>query len=116
MKVLLRIIFVFTCFATAENAIAQQFNQKQVQLIDGKTYYLHKIEKGNTLYSLSKMYSVKIKDLIGENPQLDEGLKIGQVIRVPIKKVDTKAAANNPPKAEGKYLIHNVIAKETMYS
>jgi LysM repeat protein len=116
LKVLLRIIFVFTCFYTAESAIAQQFNQKQVQLIDGKTYYLHKIEKGNTLYSLSKMYSVKIKDLIGENPQLEKGLKIGQVIRIPVKKVDTKAAANNPPKAEGKYLIHSVIAKETMYS
>ena len=116
LKVLLRIIFVFTCFYTAESAIAQQFNQKQVQLIDGKTYYLHRIEKGNTLYSLSKMYSVKIKDLIRENPQLEEGLKIGQVIRIPVKKVDTKAAANNPPKAEGKYLVHNVIAKETMYS
>ncbi len=103
-------------FYTAESAIAQQFNQKQVQLIDGKTYYLHRIEKGNTLYSLSKMYSVKIKDLIRENPQLEEGLKIGQVIRIPVKKVDTKAAANNPPKAEGKYLVHNVIAKETMYS
>ena len=68
-----------------------------MQLIEGKTYYLHKIEKGNTLYSLSKMYSVKIKDLIAENPQLEEGLKIGQVIRIPVKKVDSKAAANNPP-------------------
>ena len=116
LKVLLRIFFVFTCVIIAGNTNAQQFNQKQVQLIDGKTYYLHKIEKGNTLYSLSKMYSVKIKDLIGENPQLEEGLKIGQVIRIPVKKVDTKAAANNPPKAEGKYLVHNVIAKETMYS
>ena len=116
LKVLLRIFFVFTCVIIAGNTNAQQFNQKQVQLIDGKTYYLHKIEKGNTLYSLSKMYSVKIKDLIRENPQLEEGLKIGQVIRIPVKKVDTKAAANNPPKAEGKYLVHNVIAKETMYS
>ena len=116
LKVLLRIFFVFTCVIIACNTNAQQFNQKQVQLIDGKTYYLHRIEKGNTLYSLSKMYSVKIKDLIRENPQLEEGLKIGQVIRIPVKKVDTKAAANNPPKAEGKYLVHNVIAKETMYS
>tara|TARA_Y100000385_G_scaffold10186_1_gene10707 strand:- start:230138 stop:232000 length:1863 start_codon:yes stop_codon:yes gene_type:complete len=116
LKVLLRIFFVCTCLVATSSLNAQQFNQKEVQLIEGKTYYLHKIEKGNTLYSLSKMYSVKIKDLIAENPQLEEGLKIGQVIRIPVKKVDSKAAANNPPKAEGKYLVHTVIAKETVYS
>ena len=95
---------------------AQQFNEKQVQLIEGNTYYLHKIEKGNTLYSLSKMYSVKIKDLISENPQLEEGLKVGQVIRIPVKKVDTKKAADNPPKAEGSFLVHTVAPKETLYA
>ncbi len=97
-------------------ATAQNFNEKKVQLIDGKTYYLHKIEKGNTLYSLSKMYSVKIKDLLSENPQLEEGLKVDQVVRIPIKKVDTKAAAKNPPKAEGEYLVHTVLPKETLYA
>ena len=87
-----------------------------MQLIEGKTYYLHKIEKGNTLYSLSKMYSVKIKDLISENPQLEEGLKVDQVIRIPIKKVDAKAASNNPPVIEGKYLVHSVAPKENLCS
>ena len=79
-KILFLFLFVYV------GATAQQFNEKQVQLIDGKTYYLHKVEKGNTLYSLSKMYSIKTKDLLNENPQLEEGLKIGQVIRIPIKK------------------------------
>ena len=122
LKVLLRIIFVFTCFYTAESAIAQQFNQKQVQLIDGKTYYLHRIEKGNTLYSLSKMYSVKIKDLTRENPELKEGLKktmIGQVIRIPVKKVDTKAVRIMPGTTDataGKDMLEDISIQMTELS
>ena len=109
-KILFLFLFVYV------GATAQQFNEKQVQLIDGKTYYLHKVEKGNTLYSLSKMYSIKTKDLLNENPQLEEGLKIGQVIRIPIKKIDTKISGQNPPEARGELLFHEVLPKETLYS
>ena len=109
-KILFLFLFVYV------GATAQQFNEKQVQLIDGKTYYLHKVEKGNTLYSLSKMYSIKTKDLLNENPQLEERLKIGQVIRIPIKKIDTKISGQNPPEARGELLFHEVLPKESLYS
>ena len=111
-----KILFLFLFVFVYVGATAQQFNEKQVQLIDGKTYYLHKVEKGNTLYSLSKMYSIKTKDLLNENPQLEEGLKIGQVIRIPIKKIDTKISGQNPPEARGELLFHEVLPKETLYS
>ena len=111
-----KILFLFLFVFVYVGATAQQFNEKQVQLIDGKTYYLHKVEKGNTLYSLSKMYSIKTKDLLNENPQLEEGLKIGQVIRIPIKKIDTKISGQNPPEARGGLLFHEVLPKETLYS
>ncbi|MBD80826.1 MAG: hypothetical protein CL840_18060 [Crocinitomicaceae bacterium] len=116
IKGLLRFLVISFFVFCITTVYAQQFNAKQVQLIEGKTYYLHKVEKGNTLYSLSKMYSIKTKDLIKENPQLEEGLKIGQVIRIPIKKIDSKVSGTNPPMAEGEYLIHEVQPKETMYS
>ena len=111
-----KILFLFLFVFVYVGATAQQFNEKQVQLIDGKTYYLHEVEKGNTLYSLSKMYSIKTKDLLNENPQLEEGLKIGQVIRIPIKKIDTKISGQNPPEARGGLLFHEVLPKETLYS
>jgi len=111
----LKTLFITLFVLTIVGANAQQFNEKQVQLIDGKTYYLHKVEKGNTLYSLSKMYSIKTKDLLKENPQLEEGLKIDQVIRIPIKKIDVKVSGSNPPVAQGEFLIHEVLPKETLY-
>jgi len=115
-KAWFKILFLFLFVFVYVGATAQQFNEKKVQLIDGKTYYLHKVEKGNTLYSLSKMYSIKTKDLLNENPQLEEGLKIGQVIRIPIKKIDTKISGQNPPEARGELLFHEVLPKETLYS
>lgn len=113
---LLSLGLLLAVLLVAANSQAQQFNQKQVQLIDGKTYYLHKVEKGNTLYSLSKAYSIKIKDLLSENPQLEEGLKLGQVIRIPVKKVDTKLTGGNAPTLQGDTLIHEVLPKETLYA
>ncbi|UTW60838.1 LysM peptidoglycan-binding domain-containing protein [bacterium SCSIO 12741] len=117
---MIRQIYILAFLATLLGAFssdlnAQEYNDKQVQLIDGKTYYLHQVEKGNTLYSISKMYSIKIKDLLRENPQLEEGLKVGQVIRIPVKKVDTKVSGNNTPTVSGADLIHEVQQGETMY-
>lgn len=111
----LKLLICLFAFFGSLGIEAQQFNEKQVQLIEGKTYYLHKVEKGNTIYSLSKMYSIKVKDLISENPQLEEGLKIGQVIRVPIKKVDSKLTGGNSPVVAGANLVHEVLPKETLY-
>jgi LysM repeat protein len=107
-----------------KDSIDKEFdkNFKQVQLIDGKTYYLHRIGYGNSLYSLSKMYSVKIKDLTRENPQLKEGLKktmIGQVIRIPVKKVDTKAVRIMPGTTDataGKDMLEDISIQMTELS
>lgn len=107
-------LLVFSC-CWSFIIVGQQFNEKQVQLIDGNTYYLHKVEQGNTLYSISKMYSIPIKDLIRENPSLEQGLKIEQIIRIPVKKVSTKVSGKNVPVAQGAILIHTVEPKETLY-
>lgn len=57
-------------------------NQPVVSLPSGK----HMVEKGETLYSLSKKYNVSVDDFYAENPQLQtEGLKEGIVIVIPKK-------------------------------
>lgn len=51
--------------------------------INGKTYYIHKVEAGNTLYGLHKMYSVEAATIMAENPFLKDGLKVGQEVVIP---------------------------------
>ena len=43
----------------------------------------HKTEAGQTLYSISKLYGVSIEELKTLNPELKDGLKAGQVLKIP---------------------------------
>ena len=49
-------------------------------------YVFHEVVKGNTLYSISKMYDVEQKKLIELNPGCDKILSIGTLIK--IKEID----------------------------
>jgi LysM repeat protein len=50
---------------------------------NGKTFILYKIEPGQTLFSISKKYAVKIEEIVAENPECAKGLKAGMIIRIP---------------------------------
>ncbi len=46
------------------------------------TVITHTVEKKETLFSISKKYNVAIHDLIALNPELNEGLKAGAIIKI----------------------------------
>ena len=47
----------------------------------------HKVAKRETLYSISKRYDVTIEELYALNPHIQKGLKAGQIITIPLKRV-----------------------------
>ena len=60
----------------------------QIRSIGGKEYYIHPVEPGQTLYSISKAYQVPVDEIRFENPSLKEGLKAFQQIRIPVQSRD----------------------------
>jgi LysM repeat protein len=54
------------------------------------------VQKGQTLYSLSRAYEVTIQQLTENNPELSEGLKEGQSIKIPAPASDKSATAAAP--------------------
>ncbi len=94
MKTLLIVFFVCLAFFSFEQTYAG-IGEK-----GGEMYYIHKVESKNSLYSISVTYETSIEKLIKNNPELSEGLKIGQVIWIPVKYDD---------------LIHIVRHRETLY-
>lgn len=52
---------------------------------NGVTYIIHKVEKGDGLYSLSRKYNVSIQSIIDKNPGSNELIKIDQLIWIPSK-------------------------------
>lgn len=62
---------------------------------DGK-YYYHKVEKGETLYSVSRRFGIKIKRILKENEQYTKGgLGIGDVIRLPLSEIKENTASSS---------------------
>ena len=54
---------------------------------EGARFTIHKVSKGETLYSLSKYYGVTIEELMAVNEDLTESIKVGQKIKVPVKEL-----------------------------
>lgn len=60
---------------------------KKTEVIDGKKYYLHTVEKGQTLFGISRAYGLTTNDILVENPDLINGsIKPGMVLRIPAEK------------------------------
>ncbi len=63
--------------------VGLQAQERRIQE-NGKTYRIHVVEKGETIFSLSKAYSVEQKELLNANPNLIFGLKTGQELKIPV--------------------------------
>src|SRR5690606_10622866 len=71
----------------------------------------HRVQKGETLYSISKQYNVSADDITTLNPEVKDGLKENTVLIIPVKvEVNTENTHDVPLKS------HKVKRKETLYS
>lgn len=71
-------IFLFLLFISVSYAVSYaQENQ---------SYFLHTIEKGQSLYSISKMYNVTTSDIIHLNPGCDEKFMPDKPLKFPKEK------------------------------
>ena len=52
-------------------------------IIDDGKYAFYEVQKGNTMYSLLRILKLEADELIALNPALDEGLKVGMILKVP---------------------------------
>ncbi|WP_425659635.1 LysM peptidoglycan-binding domain-containing protein [Tenacibaculum ascidiaceicola] len=80
-------------------------------------YETHEVQKGETVYRITKQYGITKDDLIKFNPEYtniqSNNLSIGQVLKV---KEIKKTITIDKEKVLEKFLTHTVKSKETMYS
>jgi LysM repeat protein len=93
---------------------------KKIEVIDGKKYYIHTVEKGQTLFAIAKAYELTVNDIQQENPDAINGIKKGQVLRIPFQKVIAPVVINTPVKSPiidtSDYFMHLVEQGQTLYS
>ncbi|MDR3218827.1 MAG: LysM peptidoglycan-binding domain-containing protein [Dysgonamonadaceae bacterium] len=69
---------------------------------DNNNYFLHTVERGQTVYSIAAMYSISTEDIYSLNPDSRNVIRIGSVLKI--------------PQESGSYLYHTIQPKETLYA
>ncbi|RLD80046.1 MAG: hypothetical protein DRJ15_08005 [Bacteroidetes bacterium] len=114
-KYLLIIILALAAITAPVTLLSQEILKSEViEKIDGKNYYIHTVEQGQTLYSISKVYGVPVDELRYENPDASQGLAIGQLLRIPVTSRE-KIITDDLRKGEFRYIFHIVRSGETLY-
>ncbi|MGB3948971.1 MAG: LysM peptidoglycan-binding domain-containing protein [Bacteroidia bacterium] len=82
--------------------------------VNGTKYYMHTVEKGQTLYAIAKAYDLTLNDIVLENPAAIDGIQPGQVLKIPTKK-HKKTVTEIPPDGAD-YILFKVDGGQTLYS
>ncbi len=103
-----------------------------IPVIDDQEYKTHVVDKGDTVYSLSKKYNITTEAFYILNPEAVSGINIGQILRVgKIEKKEPSAidgtteggkdavldSLKNTPEERQiiRFITHKVKRKETLY-
>ncbi|MFI3303366.1 MAG: LysM peptidoglycan-binding domain-containing protein [Rikenellaceae bacterium] len=87
---------------------------ESVVYIDGARYYIHRVEAGETLYSLAKEYGVSTSDIYDVNPIIRNGFNEGINIKIPYVVEAVKAVSDK--KLSKVFDLHRVKRGDTLYA
>lgn len=71
---------------------------------ENQSYFLHTIEKGQSLYSIASMYGISQPDIVKMNPGSDDKIYVGRTLRIPRTITSSQ-----------KETFHTIEAGETLY-
>jgi LysM repeat protein len=104
------LFFIFLLSLGGLQCICAQQDTTKVYEWNGMKFHYFKVEKGRTLYSISKMFQVSQDEILSMNPELTDGLKTGISIRIPAKK-----KTSEPEILAKSYQLHKVKQQETAF-
>jgi LysM repeat protein len=107
-KGILSVLFAFISmmsFAGVQDSIG-------VTKLNDKLHIQYLISPGETIYGISTKYGVSLTDLFELNPEIENGLKVGQVINIPYNpSAMAKPIKTSPPNAQ----VYKVQPGDTYY-
>ncbi len=92
---LLALVWVFCSIAINTSA---QTNRPAINNAEEEDIFYHTVERGQTVYSIAKMYDVKPGDIHRLNFGSDETIKAGDKLKIPQKKI-AKTSVSKPDSA-----------------
>lgn len=98
-------------FVEGQKAISPVIVKKE----DGR-YIYHIVKKDDTVYSLSKKYSVSMASIEKENPGSNQSLPLNSVVKIPKNQQQKGVKELSVPKHDKKYYYYVIKPGDTQYS
>lgn len=108
---MLKLLFLFLLLWSCGQVIGQGTavtKSNDIVVIRGKSYYLHTVQPGQTLYSICKAYGAHIDEVKSLNDKKDNALSLYEVLKVPYTDPFVQQ--------DDKFYYHKVVKGETFYS
>jgi len=94
--------------SNAANSNFLNSDSLRLETANGKSFVIHQVDKGETLFSISRKYAVAVSLILENNPGSDSGIEAGQLLKVPY--------ASKPRVRTKDGIVHTVGEKQTLYS
>lgn len=75
---------------------------ESASVTEDNTYFLHTVEKGQTVFSIASMYHISVNEIYKLNPQSKTSIKVGEKLKI--------------PQDSGSYAYHVIQPQETLFS
>lgn len=108
---MLKLLFLFLLLWSCGQVLGQGTavtKSNDIVVIRGKSYYLHTVQPGQTLYSICKAYGANIDEVKSLNDKKDNALSLYEVLKVPYTDPFVQQ--------DDKFYYHKVVKGETFYS
>ena len=108
---MLKLLFLFLLLWSCGQVLGQGTavtKSNDIVVIRGKSYYLHTVQPGQTLYSICKAYGANIDEVKSLNDKKDNALSVYEVLKVPYTDPFVQQ--------DDKFYYHKVLKGETFYS
>jgi len=82
-------------------------------IVLNRDYFVHKVQQGETIYSISKKYNLPQEALLQLNPELKDGLKTDMELRIPgnpsTSNLNNGTSGVLPPQGDGKIEVRGPV-------
>lgn len=80
---------------------------------EDENYIYHVVRRRETLTSLTRKYNVHKQEILAANPEIDENIRINQVILIPKKRISTIGQTED---VNDKFIYHEVQPREGFFA
>lgn len=115
LTVVLGLLISVAALSQQEPVVERSVNKV---ILEGKVYYIHVVEPGQTLYAISRAYNISQKEISVENPGVISGIRIGQTLKIPVEPLAGEEQVNTsePEVSRQDRSTHKVKRGDTFYS